>query len=181
MKQNITKKIDVSIPRWMYWSDEVESLHLCPKCKSPLINEHHTYLVAIKEKKEIESFMVGSTGGHFCPNCPIVVLDKAEFESLMAITVRNYRSAQIAVMGLINLDAVPEDKKSVPLGRDDNPIPLVSFLNNEEDSESIEEKEHLNLPPPKKEPPKPVLVKKVGRNEPCPCGSGKKYKKCCGR
>ena len=23
--------------------------------------------------------------------------------------------------------------------------------------------------------------KKVGRNEPCPCGSGKKYKKCCGK
>ncbi|MHC4917282.1 MAG: SEC-C metal-binding domain-containing protein [Planctomycetota bacterium] len=22
---------------------------------------------------------------------------------------------------------------------------------------------------------------KVGRNSPCPCGSGKKYKKCCGR
>jgi len=22
---------------------------------------------------------------------------------------------------------------------------------------------------------------KVGRNEPCPCGSGKKHKKCCGR
>ena len=23
--------------------------------------------------------------------------------------------------------------------------------------------------------------KKVGRNDPCPCGSGKKYKRCCGR
>ncbi|MCK4657686.1 MAG: SEC-C domain-containing protein [candidate division Zixibacteria bacterium] len=23
-------------------------------------------------------------------------------------------------------------------------------------------------------------TKKVGRNDPCPCGSGKKYKKCCG-
>ena len=23
--------------------------------------------------------------------------------------------------------------------------------------------------------------KKVGRNSPCPCGSGRKYKKCCGR
>ncbi len=23
--------------------------------------------------------------------------------------------------------------------------------------------------------------KKVGRNDPCPCGSGKKFKKCCGR
>lgn len=21
---------------------------------------------------------------------------------------------------------------------------------------------------------------KIGRNDPCPCGSGKKYKKCCG-
>lgn len=26
-----------------------------------------------------------------------------------------------------------------------------------------------------------IKVEKVGRNEPCPCGSGKKYKKCCGR
>jgi hypothetical protein len=25
----------------------------------------------------------------------------------------------------------------------------------------------------------PVKRKKIGRNEPCPCGSGKKYKKCC--
>lgn len=30
---------------------------------------------------------------------------------------------------------------------------------------------------------KPVVREepKVGRNDPCPCGSGKKYKKCCGR
>jgi uncharacterized protein YchJ len=27
----------------------------------------------------------------------------------------------------------------------------------------------------------PVHNPKIGRNEPCPCGSGKKYKKCCGR
>ena len=36
-----------------------------------------------------------------------------------------------------------------------------------------------------KEPPPiatPVVrdTPKVGRNDPCPCGSGKKYKKCCG-
>ena len=33
--------------------------------------------------------------------------------------------------------------------------------------------------------PKPTTLRKaepkVGRNEPCPCGSGRKYKKCCGR
>ena len=26
-----------------------------------------------------------------------------------------------------------------------------------------------------------IAEKKVGRNESCPCGSGKKYKKCCGK
>ena len=25
------------------------------------------------------------------------------------------------------------------------------------------------------------VAKKVGRNDPCPCGSGKKYKNCCGK
>ena len=29
--------------------------------------------------------------------------------------------------------------------------------------------------------PEKSLSAKVGRNDPCPCGSGKKYKKCCGR
>jgi preprotein translocase subunit SecA len=27
----------------------------------------------------------------------------------------------------------------------------------------------------------PIRRQKIGRNDPCPCGSGKKYKKCCGR
>ena len=33
------------------------------------------------------------------------------------------------------------------------------------------------------EKPKPIVrsTARVGRNDPCPCGSGKKYKKCCGR
>jgi len=34
------------------------------------------------------------------------------------------------------------------------------------------------LPPPV-EPIK--TPKSAGRNDPCPCGSGKKYKKCCGK
>ena len=34
----------------------------------------------------------------------------------------------------------------------------------------------------KKEKSSHTIVKppKIGRNDPCPCGSGKKYKKCCG-
>jgi hypothetical protein len=39
------------------------------------------------------------------------------------------------------------------------------------------EEELENLPAP----PQPIrAAPKPGRNDPCPCGSGKKYKKCCG-
>ena len=45
----------------------------------------------------------------------------------------------------------------------------------------------FNEPAPEKEtkrfhqlPANQAKSKKIGRNEPCPCGSGKKYKKCCG-
>jgi SWIM/SEC-C metal-binding protein len=30
-------------------------------------------------------------------------------------------------------------------------------------------------------PPTPIRSEKPGRNDFCPCGSGKKYKKCCGK
>nr|WP_081587592.1 SEC-C metal-binding domain-containing protein [Paraglaciecola arctica] len=32
-------------------------------------------------------------------------------------------------------------------------------------------------------PPNPVVrvEPKVGRNDPCPCGNGRKFKKCCGK
>ena len=47
---------------------------------------------------------------------------------------------------------------------------------------------HGNMPaqaPKEQKVQKPVTVKreepKVGRNDPCPCGSGKKYKACCGK
>ncbi|MCC5025393.1 MAG: SEC-C domain-containing protein [Candidatus Synoicihabitans palmerolidicus] len=39
----------------------------------------------------------------------------------------------------------------------------------------------LALPTSRPRRPPPVVnITKVGRNDPCPCGSGKKYKKCCG-
>lgn len=36
--------------------------------------------------------------------------------------------------------------------------------------------EHCSHGPPQK----PITVNKTGRNDPCTCNSGKKYKKCCG-
>ena len=38
-----------------------------------------------------------------------------------------------------------------------------------------------SAPGEKKMQPVRAASEKVGRNDPCPCGSGKKYKKCCGQ
>ena len=38
-----------------------------------------------------------------------------------------------------------------------------------------------SAPEERKKQPVRIASKKVGRNDPCPCGSGKKYKRCCGR
>ena len=44
------------------------------------------------------------------------------------------------------------------------------------------ERKEIKTNNPEDGPPKPVRKdKSVGRNSPCPCGSGKKYKNCCGK
>ncbi len=52
-----------------------------------------------------------------------------------------------------------------------------------EATESVPEEPRDRPPPEAETPPIPIseYSAKVGRNDPCPCGSGKKYKKCHGR
>ncbi|RZB31972.1 MAG: hypothetical protein SRB1_01591 [Desulfobacteraceae bacterium Eth-SRB1] len=90
-----------------------------------------------------------------------------------------------------------DGKKTVKLGSEKNPA-FVTVQTEERSKEvvSIFEKNGwkytIGLEPDKPEditdleillnPPKTMIAeKRVGRNEPCPCGSGKKYKKCCGK
>ncbi|MCD8511853.1 MAG: SEC-C domain-containing protein [Bacillus sp. (in: Bacteria)] len=56
------------------------------------------------------------------------------------------------------------------------------FLKGHTSSElMVDDRKHLRQLPDKNRKPVGQASSKVGRNEPCPCGSGKKYKKCCGR
>ena len=75
-----------------------------------------------------------------------------------------------------------EDEKA----RRDDPLrgPDASFgidpdSSTEIDSEFDEFEEEDDPPLHSREKASPVRVEKIGRNQPCPCGSGKKYKKCC--
>jgi preprotein translocase subunit SecA len=58
-------------------------------------------------------------------------------------------------------------------------LSVVPRLSSTERTQTIKVARQNNIAPTEKQ--KPVRAgKKVGRNDPCPCGSGKKYKKCCG-
>ena len=65
---------------------------------------------------------------------------------------------------------------------DEAAAPLPAFAREMERKQQRQEKEmRLQAGANQAEAPKPVRAgAKVGRNDPCPCGSGKKYKKCHG-
>jgi len=94
--------------------------------------------------------------------CPVVVFDIDKIEQAVKAGIRGDKNLSYPVKGIIDLNSIPKEKKHLEIGTDENPIPLVYFLPN------------LNTSTVTK-------AKKAGRNEPCPCGSGKKYKKCCGK
>ena len=61
---------------------------------------------------------------------------------------------------------------------------IATFLLNAEIRQNIERKQTLEGKAndgKEKEKATPKRVNKIGRNDPCPCGSGKKYKNCCGK
>jgi uncharacterized protein YecA (UPF0149 family) len=60
-----------------------------------------------------------------------------------------------------------------------NTIPKWVLKGHSPESLSREKNKQL-MPSPKAEVYELKTGKKIGRNDPCPCGSGKKYKKCCG-
>lgn len=88
-----------------------------------------------------------------------------------------------------------DGKKTAKLGTEKKPAMVtVQTKKRAKEVESVFEekgwKYSIELDPDKPEdmndldtllsPPKTKIAeKKVGRNEPCPCGSGQKYKKCC--
>jgi preprotein translocase subunit SecA len=77
--------------------------------------------------------------------------------------------------------AKPERFKGVFSSRQEMLHPQASLPQNRQEEPQLEEE----APSAGKPQPKVMPVKsgepKVGRNDPCPCGSGKKYKKCCGK
>jgi len=123
------KKFPASLPRRRYWSDEVGGCTSCPECGGALEREQHPYVAATRRHGELDVHVIGNDAGHFCGRCPVVVIDREEFGPFIAIATRGLDDVRYAVMGIVDLDAVPEDKRNLPFDDDTNPLPLVPFTN----------------------------------------------------
>lgn len=123
--------IDVKTPRECIYKSFPDAPEPCPRCGGSLIQQPQTYLVATRRGRRItDSFMLGSDFGWFCTDCPTVVIDPEDVGEMLAYALPGWDTGEeFTVVGLVDLDAIPEEKEHLPLGGDDNPIPLVEFTN----------------------------------------------------
>ncbi|GEM_PF-1238746 len=121
--------IDITIPRECYYESFEGQPGPCPQCGSQLRQSRQTYLVTTRRGRHAaDSFIMGSDFGWFCDNCPAIVINSAEVNKMIGYGLPHWDvGKEYVVLGIVNLDAIPEDKQYLPLGDDDNPIPLVEF------------------------------------------------------
>jgi hypothetical protein len=131
MSQGGPDVIDVTIPRECVYREFEGDPGPCPRCGGPLQAHPATYLVATRRgRKSTSSFFVGSDMGWFCARCPTVVINPEEVSEYLLHGKPEWNvGTELAVLGIVDLDAIPEEKRDVLLGEDDNPIPLVEFTN----------------------------------------------------
>lgn len=130
--------IDITIPRECVYKHFKAQPGPCPRCGGPLQQSRQTYLVATRRGRgTTDSFMIGSDMGWFCARCPTVVINPEKVSELLTYQLPHWDvGEQFAVAGIVDLDAVPKEKHHLPLGDDDNPIPLVEFTNISRDEAS---------------------------------------------
>ena len=121
--------IDVCIPRELVYREFEEHPGPCPRCGGPLQSHTATYLVAtMRGKKDADSFFIGNDMGWFCARCPTVVINPEEVSKFLLYGKPGWDTGtEFAVLGIVDLNAIPEEKRNVLLGEDENPIPLVRF------------------------------------------------------
>jgi len=79
--------------------------------------------------------------GWFCAQCPTVIINLEEVRAFLTHgIIHGTVGEEFVVVGIVDLDAIPEDKEHLPLGHKDNPLPLVAFTDVTEEKEVKGEK-----------------------------------------
>lgn len=184
---NITKDINILRKKSVDVSDAIEAREIIDKIKPLLIEEHMVGIAAIQIGINKKIAVMKHQGDFFYLINPIV-LEKNENvlffnEGCLSfpnkyITTNRYKHFVIKNHRIENEKLEEEilyfyysrDKDDVEYGSSD----MFSIAIQHE----IDHFEGVLFMDRKSEPIK--SPKKIGRNDPCGCGSGKKFKKCCG-
>ena len=100
---------------------------------------------------------------------------KKEGYDLFADMIYTLKSEVIERIYKVQIQAVDEGDME-----QDAPAPQIAPSKAKEQKMTLSRGEGTKSEAKEKAKPQTRTGAKVGRNDPCPCGSGKKYKKCCG-
>jgi len=113
---------------------------------------------------------------------PLIEYKKESFELFQGLIARIQENVtrKVFTTYVLSQEQINDLLKNANLSHQD----LNAFLHAQQEQQMVQ---NMSIPPTYNNPVgevekvRPVKVApKVGRNDPCPCGSGKKYKKCCG-
>jgi hypothetical protein len=121
--------IDLTLPRVCFYRAFEQEPGPCPRCGDALVQQYASYLISTRSKGRIaDSFMTGSDAGWFCAQCLTIVINTNVISMLLSHRLPRWDvGPEFTVLGLVDLDAIPPEKQHLPLGGDDNPIPLIEF------------------------------------------------------
>ena len=121
--------IDLSVRRELVYRRFGRQPGACPRCGGPMRQRYQVYAVSTRHgNKTADSFIAGSDMGWFCTRCPVLVINPERVAALLEHQLPHWNVGRaFALLGIVDLDAIPEEKRHLELGADDNPLPLVPF------------------------------------------------------
>jgi len=175
------------------WGVRISAVDILGKIKLPESENLLPALITRELKKEADAIVLAYLGHSLAMLCPT---DPARLEYIRTLILEEqYDRGSIDLVRDIVSVATMVDWRPPELeswrqatARDekrtrelfDDPEAMQKFLDRLAEAKSLS-KRPAEIPQPPQFVPLRRESPKVGRNVPCPCGSGKKYKKCCGR
>lgn len=150
-----------------YTKNEVPTTDECPRCRSSTRQSYASFIYAT----EVAPRTMAAPAGFFCTHCPTVIVDQD--------MIRGGMLQDFGFRGVVGIDH--GDGKSGLFKTWDGEESVYLLDENESFHGITTVRDVRHLSPRAPTSPQQREHPKIGRNAPCPCRSGKKFKKCCGR